>query len=139
MTRYRIPPSAAADFLAQARVAVESLSKRPGFVRANIGRATDDAQLWVIASQWADVGSYRRALNAFDVRMNAVPLLATAIDEPTAFELIQGLELDGSAPGDGRGALASDAQTVRVGEAGARAVPTDLDRAGWLDGSEAGS
>jgi len=33
-----------------------------------------------------NVGSYRRALSPYDVKMAAVPLLSEAIDEPTAYE-----------------------------------------------------
>jgi hypothetical protein len=32
------------------------------------------------------VGSYRRALSKNEVKMNAIPLLAQAIDEPGAYE-----------------------------------------------------
>jgi hypothetical protein len=32
------------------------------------------------------VGSYRRALSNINVKMNAIPLLAQAIDEPGAYE-----------------------------------------------------
>lgn len=86
MTRHRVPPGRAQTFLADAEAAVELLRRRPGFEQAIVGRATDDAELWVIATSWQDVGSFRRAMSAFEVRVGAVPLLAMAVDEPTAFE-----------------------------------------------------
>ena len=52
--------------------------------RANV----DDPTLWTIVTRWENVGSYRRALSAYDVKLNAVPLLSRAIDEPSAYELV---------------------------------------------------
>ncbi len=86
VTRHRVPPDVSDRFLSDAQAAVDLLRQRPGFEGATIGRATDDASLWVVTTAWADVGSFRRALSSYEVKIGAVPLLATAIDEPTAFE-----------------------------------------------------
>jgi hypothetical protein len=40
----------------------------------------------VLTSTWENIGSYRRALSAYDVKVNAVPVLYRAIDEPSAYE-----------------------------------------------------
>ena len=40
----------------------------------------------VLTTEWVNVGSYRRALSPFEVKMTAVPLLSRCIDEPTAYE-----------------------------------------------------
>jgi hypothetical protein len=104
VTRYRVDPAEAASFLAQ----------------GHVGRATDDPALWVLTSEWDDVGSYRRALSAHEVKITAVPLLSRAIDEPTAFEELTDPDGYGSA-------LPRDAGQVRVGEAAAAVVLTDLD------------
>lgn len=119
ITRYRVDPANATGFRDRAQVAIGALAGRPGWVRGNVGRAVDDPTLWVIATEWENVGSYRRALSSNDVKMAAVPLLSEAIDEPSAFELL--------APGDA-GALAADAAEVGLGEAAAPNVRTDLDR-----------
>ena len=37
------------------------------------------------ATRWKDVGSYRRALSSYDVKMAAVPTLSRAVDEPSAY------------------------------------------------------
>ncbi len=66
--------------------ALQVLAARPGYVRGSAGRATDDPQLWVLVTEWRDVGSYRRALGAYEVKIGAQPLLAQAIDEANAFE-----------------------------------------------------
>jgi hypothetical protein len=39
--------------------------------------------------RWRDVGSYRRALSSYDVKVTAVPLLSRALDEPSAYELYE--------------------------------------------------
>lgn len=86
VTRHRVPANQADDFRAAAEAAVRLLRERPGFEAATVGRSTDDETLWVVATTWADVGSFRRALSSFEVKVGAVPLLASAMDEPTAFE-----------------------------------------------------
>ncbi len=42
----------------------------------------------MLTTTWANVGSYRRALSAYDVKMTAVPLLSRAVDEPSAYETV---------------------------------------------------
>jgi quinol monooxygenase YgiN len=86
VTRHRVPAPEAPAFLEQAQQAMDLLRARPGFESGAIGRSTDDADLWVLTTTWTDVGSFRRALSAIEVKMHAVPVLASAIDEPTAFE-----------------------------------------------------
>jgi heme oxygenase (mycobilin-producing) len=47
-------------------------------------------------TEWESVGTYRRALGAFDVNVNATPLLAESLDEPSAFEELASAEPGGS-------------------------------------------
>jgi hypothetical protein len=75
-----------ADFEARAQAALTALAGRPGYVRGTLGRSTDDPNAWVLLTEWANVGSYRRALGNYDVKLHATPLLASAIDVPSAFE-----------------------------------------------------
>ncbi|MET0641743.1 MAG: antibiotic biosynthesis monooxygenase family protein [Jiangellaceae bacterium] len=119
VTRYRVDPSEATAFLPRAQSVLAVLSTRAGWRSGHVGRAVDDPTLWVVTAEWDGVGSYRRALSAPEVKMAVVPLLAAALDEPTAFELLT----------DGAGsALAADADVVGVGEAAAPTVATDFDR-----------
>ncbi|HET6153787.1 MAG TPA: antibiotic biosynthesis monooxygenase, partial [Marmoricola sp.] len=67
----------------------QALAERPGYVEGTIGRNLDDPALWTLVTRWADVGSYRRALSAYEVKMTAVPTLSRAIDEPSAFEVVE--------------------------------------------------
>ena len=73
------------------------LAARAGFVDGSIGRNLDEPDLWVLVTRWRDVGSYRRALSSYDVKVGAVPLLSRAVDEPSAFEELDG-ELNESIP-----------------------------------------
>jgi hypothetical protein len=43
----------------------------------------------VLTTRWEHVGAYRRALSAYDVKLNAVPLLSRAVDEPSAYEVVE--------------------------------------------------
>jgi len=78
--------AAGGDFADRAREALEALAQRPGYLRGTVARATDDDSAWLLLTEWANVGSYRRALGAYDVRLRATPLLSVAHDVPSAFE-----------------------------------------------------
>jgi quinol monooxygenase YgiN len=78
--------SAAADFEALAQRALSALATRPGYLRGSLGRSTDDPHEWVLLTEWSNVGSYRRALGNYEVKLHATPLLAQARDVPGGFE-----------------------------------------------------
>jgi hypothetical protein len=78
--------SDSADFAGRAQDALAALAARPGFVRGSLGRSTDDDREWLLLTEWENVGSYRRALGNFDVKMRATPLLGDALDVPSSFE-----------------------------------------------------
>ena len=40
-------------------------------------------------TRWEHVGAYRRALSTHDVKVRAVPLLSSALDEPSAYEVVE--------------------------------------------------
>ena len=62
------------------------LAARPGYRRGTLGRCVDDPAAWLLLTEWENVGSYRRALGNYDVKLHATPLLATALDLPGGFE-----------------------------------------------------
>jgi quinol monooxygenase YgiN len=118
VTRFDVPEGDAASFLPRARAALEAFAARPGYLRGRIGRAADDPGAWVLTTEWDGVGSYRRSLGAYDVKVHAAPLLALGRDEPSAFEVLAAVDTDG----DGTPAVqvsrrATDAREVGVGEA----------------------
>jgi hypothetical protein len=77
--------------------ALAVLCAQKGCEDGRLGRNVDDPSLWVMVTRWADVGSYRRALSSYDVKVGAVPLLSRALDEPSAFEDLDG-DLNESIP-----------------------------------------
>lgn len=82
------------DLTEQARtelgLCLEHLATRPGFATGMVGRALDDPAIWVLTTAWDNVGAYRRALSSYEIKMYVVPLLARAIDELSAYEVIIG-------------------------------------------------
>ena len=80
------------DFETRARAALDVLSTRPGFVRGRLGRAADDASAWVLTTEWDSVGSYRRSLSSYEVKVVATTLLAEGRDEPSAFEVVHAVD-----------------------------------------------
>lgn len=82
-------------FLPRARPALEALSNCAGYRRGSIGRCTDDTDAWVLVTEWDNVGSYRRALGTWDVKLHATPLLALALDLPSGFETLVELTAGG--------------------------------------------
>lgn len=121
VSRYRVPDAVREQFLADADRAVASLAAQPGLVCASIGQSTDEAELFVIRTEWAGVGAYRRALSSYDVKLNAVPLLSTAVDESSAFEVVRHWTPEGRTTA--ASGLAADAGAVGLGNAASAHVP----------------
>jgi quinol monooxygenase YgiN len=88
VNRFRVGPEDADAFRADAFAALGALAARPGYADGQVGRNLDEPDLWVLTTTWADVGSYRRALSSYDVKVTAVPLLSRAVDEPSAYETV---------------------------------------------------
>jgi heme oxygenase (mycobilin-producing) len=112
VTRFRLAPEEQEGFLGAARAALAALAERPGWRGGRVARATDAADTWLILTEWESVGAYRRSLGGFDVKLHATPLLARAVDEPSAFEVLYDSET-GLVASD----RAADADSVAVGEA----------------------
>ena len=89
VNRFRVPDGQQARFRTELQAAREALAQRPGYAQGRIGRNADDPELWVLTTEWESVGAYRRALSAYDVKLTAVPVLSRAIDEPSAYELVE--------------------------------------------------
>ena len=97
VNRFRVPDEEAETFRADLESALSVLSKQLGYADGQVGRNVDDPTLWTMVTRWRDVGSYRRALSGYEVKVGAVPLLSKAIDEPSAYEQLDG-ELNRSRP-----------------------------------------
>lgn len=86
INRFSVPASESVQFRERIQAAYEALAAQKGFVDGGIGRNLDDPEFWVLHTRWSNVGSYRRALSAYEVKLTAVPVLSQAIDEPSAYE-----------------------------------------------------
>ena len=96
MTRLRTPASdhtpteAAEDELRRGLLqALGILAAKPGYVAGDVGRNVDDPTLWVLTTRWENVGSYRRALGSYEAKMHVQPLMVHALDEPSAYEVVE--------------------------------------------------
>jgi len=99
VSRFRVPAADADAFRREMEIAHAALAERPGYERGTLGRNVDDPELWVLSIQWEHVGAYRRALSSYDVKMHAVPLLSRAVDEPSAYEVVEpGTDLNVASP-----------------------------------------
>ncbi|GLU46344.1 antibiotic biosynthesis monooxygenase family protein [Nocardiopsis ansamitocini] len=95
ITRHTVAPEDADDFVARAAAALDALARRPGYQSGSMARAVDEPELWTVVTEWEGPGFYRRALSNFDVKIAAVPLLSTAHDEASAFEVVSRRPADG--------------------------------------------
>ena len=86
VTRFRVPVEEGEAFRADLARAHATLARCAGYAGGEVGRNVDDAALWGLTTRWVDVGSYRRALSSYDVKLDAVPVLGRALDEPSAYE-----------------------------------------------------
>lgn len=90
VTRLRTPGPAAEE---EVRVgllrALAILADKPGYVTGGVGRNVDDPTLWVLTTRWENVGSYRRALGSYEGKMHIQPLMVHALDEPSAYEVVE--------------------------------------------------
>lgn len=86
IARFEISLSEAAAFAGDLDKAHAALAECPGYIDGEVGQNLDEPTLWVLMTKWENVGSYRRALSAMRSKLEAIPVLARAIDEPGAFE-----------------------------------------------------
>jgi quinol monooxygenase YgiN len=123
VTRFDVPEGDAPAFRPRAEAALAAFAGRPGFLRGRVGRAADDPTAWVLTTEWEGVGAYRRSLSAFEVKVDAAPLLGLGRDEPSAFEVLHAVDVAQPAvtlPSR----RAADAGSTRIGES---AGPADSD------------
>lgn len=88
VNRFRADAGEGGSLAGDLAAALTVLATKPGYVDGAVGRNVDEPSLWVLQTRWADVGSYRRALSSYDVKVGVVPLLSRAIDEPSAYEVL---------------------------------------------------
>ena len=110
MMRFEVADGGADAFRVEAREVARLLAGLEGCRGVDVTRASDDRTLWTMVARWDSVGSYRKALSSYDVKLKAVPFLSRAIDEPTAYEVLFGVDAAGERAASSD--LAGDAGTV---------------------------
>lgn len=86
IARFSVPLGEASEFRVELERVRNVLADAPGYIDGVIGQNLDDPTLWHISTNWENVGSYRRALSSARAKLEAIPILARAIDEPGAYE-----------------------------------------------------
>ena len=112
VTRFRVPAADVAAFRERIELARATLAAQRGHLDGTLGRNVDDPELWVLTTRWENVGSYRLALGSYEGKMHVQPLMVHALDEPSAYEVVEeGTDLNESIPrrrpeeGEGRARL----------------------------------
>ncbi len=88
VNRFRVPLETAEEFRRELEEVQVLLAAAPGYDGGAVGRNIDDPELWLLQTSWVGVGAYRRAIGSYDAKLRAQPLLARAIDEPSAYESV---------------------------------------------------
>ena len=89
VNRFRVPVPEGEAFRGDLERARAALAACAGYAGGELGRNVDDPELWVLSTRWENVGSYRRALSSYDVKLYAVATLGRAIEEPSAYERVE--------------------------------------------------
>ena len=119
--RFTVPREQRAEFLREARQTVELLRGRAGCRGVDVLQSVDRDELLAITTRWDSMGSYRRALSAYEIKERVIPFLSHTLDEDSTFETL----LAGSAAGidEFHSGLAADARTTQLGSASTPAAP----------------
>ncbi|HEU5032149.1 MULTISPECIES: antibiotic biosynthesis monooxygenase family protein [Actinomadura] len=91
ITRYRVPAADADGFAERMTAVLAALARSTGFRSGRLARTVDEPGLWALVTEWDGAGHYRRALGAYEVRLEFMPLAAFAVDEPGAYEIVHSL------------------------------------------------
>lgn len=86
IARFELPLAEGEKFRAELEAVRDVLAQATGYISGVVGQNLDEPTLWVLTTEWQNVGSYRRALSSTRAKLEAIPVLARAIDEPGAYE-----------------------------------------------------
>jgi heme-degrading monooxygenase HmoA len=86
VARFEVPLASATNFRAELEGVRDVLAEAVGYLGGEVGQNLDEPTLWVLTTRWENVGSYRRALSSTRAKLEAIPVLARAIDEAGAYE-----------------------------------------------------
>ena len=92
---------------------VELCAQSPGFLSSELGQSTDSLEDFTLIHRWADVGTYRKFLSRYDVKIEVIPFLSTFTKDSVTVEIIMDSQSDRAE--SGTSSLAFDAQTFDRG------------------------
>lgn len=78
-----------------ARELLTALAGADGFVGGQVGRSPDAPDVWLMVTTWRDVGSMRRGFGSFGAKVAAAPVMVSAADRVSAFEVMVETTPDG--------------------------------------------
>jgi heme-degrading monooxygenase HmoA len=84
VTEHRSGP----EFLGVGRELLEVLARADGFERGELGRSPDDPGIWLVVTRWRDAGSMRRGFGGFEAKVAAAPVMVSASDRVSGFEVL---------------------------------------------------
>ena len=113
VTRHR--PVDADAFLRDCAAALSVLADQPGFSGGECCRSPDEPLVWLLTTRWADVGSMRRGMGGYEAKVALAPVMASAADEPSVFEVLLEAGEGGLSRADSALAAADGAAAGRSG------------------------
>lgn len=88
VTRFDVPEAESVGFSRGMEELLGLLAAQPGFLRGSVGRAVDEPSRWVLSTEWDQVGSYRRGIGAYAVKLASPAVMAWSVPDPSAFEVL---------------------------------------------------
>jgi quinol monooxygenase YgiN len=119
--RFTVPQRERTAFLGQARAGVDLLRSRAGCLGVEVLQSVDHAEEILITTRWQDMGSYRKAMSAYEIKEKVIPFLSQARDEDSTFELL--VQADSGDVRTYDSGLSADAETTQLGSASTPAAP----------------
>lgn len=90
--RFRVPEAELDGWRSATNELLVHWRDLPGWVTSELLRNLDEPDLWLLTSQWADVGSYRRHGLGGLAKMLWLPVMRWLVDEPSAYLSPEDLE-----------------------------------------------
>lgn len=83
--RFRVPAADVDNWRAAMTDLLAQWRSSPELLTSDLLRNLDDRDLWLLTSQWVDVGSYRRHGLGGLAKMLWLPVMRWVVDEPSAY------------------------------------------------------
>lgn len=84
-------------------------------------QSVDSIEEMLITTRWKDMGSYRKAMSAYDVKEKVIPFLSHARDEDSTFEAL--IHADAQDVQTYDSGLSADAESTTLGSASTPSAP----------------